>query len=111
MLFRSTTGTEPKSSGSESQGNANRIRDERIPDYVETRSRQIEWMNSVASPGDSEKCASAIMDIIVGRKSWPELNLLVLGADAEMHIRDKCHAVLRNLDEWKDVVRGVAMNS
>ena len=34
--------------------------------------------------------------------------MLVLGADAEMNIRDKCHAVLRNLDEWEDVVRGVA---
>ena len=33
--------------------------------------------------------------------------MLVLGRDAEANIRDKCNAVLRNMDEWQDVTRGI----
>ncbi|KAL5480948.1 hypothetical protein ACEPAI_9889 [Sanghuangporus weigelae] len=91
-------------------GEAEERTDEHIADYAELRNRQIEWMNKVTCEGDAEKCARAIMDIVTGNKSWPELGLLVLGADAEANIREKCHTVLRNLDEWKDVVRGVAVD-
>ncbi|KAL5522629.1 hypothetical protein ACEPAG_8647 [Sanghuangporus baumii] len=91
-------------------GEAKEGTDEHIADYAELRSRQIEWMNKVTCEGDAEKCARAIMDIVTGNRSWPELGLLVLGADAEANIREKCHTVLRNLDEWKDVVRGVAVD-
>ncbi|KAL5523046.1 hypothetical protein ACEPAF_1313 [Sanghuangporus sanghuang] len=91
-------------------GEAKERTDEYIADYAELRNRQIEWMNKVPCEGDAEKCARAIMDIVTGKKSWPELGLLVLGTDAEANIREKCNTVLRNLDEWKDVVRGVAVD-
>ncbi|KAL5499091.1 hypothetical protein ACEPAH_1609 [Sanghuangporus vaninii] len=91
-------------------GEAKGRTDEHIADYEELRNFQIGWMNKVACEGDAEKCARAIMDIVTGKKGWPELGLLALGADAEANIREKCHTVLRNLDEWKDVVRGVAVD-
>ncbi|KAL5480950.1 hypothetical protein ACEPAI_9891 [Sanghuangporus weigelae] len=99
-----------------------------IEDYSEIREHQIKWMRSAVCDGDPEKCAQAIYNIVAGnaeqsnktsdvtgRKgpgmNWPEGNLLVLGADAETNIRDKCGAVLKNLDEWRDVVRGVAADN
>lgn len=41
------------------------------------------------------------------RRSWPDLDMLVLGSDAEANIREKCERVMRNLDDWKDVVRSI----
>ncbi|KAL5499089.1 hypothetical protein ACEPAH_1607 [Sanghuangporus vaninii] len=96
-----------------------------IEDYSELREHQIKRMHSAVCDGDPGKCAQAIYSIVAGNaeqpdktsdvierkgpgRKWPEGNLLVLGSDAETNIRDKCDAVLRNLDEWKDVARGVA---
>ncbi|KAL5522631.1 hypothetical protein ACEPAG_8649 [Sanghuangporus baumii] len=99
-----------------------------IEDYSELREHQIKWMRSAVCDGDPGKCAQAIYNIVAGNaeqsnkisdvmerkgpgRNWPEGNLLVLGSDAETNIRDKCTAVLRNLDEWRDVVRGVAADN
>lgn len=40
-------------------------------------------------------------------RTWPDLDMLVLGSDAEANIREKCERVIRNLDDWKDVVRSI----
>ena len=90
--------------------------EEHIPDYAELRERQVKWMRSAVCDGDPDKCGQAIYNIIAGentesndsRSKWPEGNMLVLGEDAGNNIRDKCDTVLRNLDEWKEVIRGVA---
>ena len=89
-----------------------------IADYAALRARQLEWMTKVLNEGDAEKSAKAIVDVVTSEGSslitkdgktrgWPELDMLVLGRDAEANIRDKCNAVLRNLDEWQDVTRGI----
>lgn len=41
------------------------------------------------------------------RRAWPDLDMLVLGSDAEANIREKCERVVRNLDDWKEVVRSI----
>lgn len=41
------------------------------------------------------------------QSTWPDLDMLVLGSDAEANIREKCERVTRNLDDWKGVVRSI----
>lgn len=41
------------------------------------------------------------------QRTWPDLDMLVLGSDAEANIREKCERVIRNLDDWKDVMRSI----
>ncbi|EJC99368.1 NAD-binding protein [Fomitiporia mediterranea MF3/22] len=99
--------------------------EQHIADYAELRTRQIEWMDSVVCSGDAEKCAHAIINYVTddkygvkglanddvgGGRDWSTPGLLVLGADAEANIREKCSAVLTHLDEWRDVVRGIALD-
>lgn len=60
-------------------------------------------------PGDPDKAASAIVDVVKGEgkaqgKEIPQW--LILGKDAEANIRDKIARILANLDEWSEVVRG-----
>ncbi|KAL5522630.1 hypothetical protein ACEPAG_8648 [Sanghuangporus baumii] len=104
--------------------------EQHITDYVEMRKRVISWAKTSSSSinGDVEKCAQAIVDVVCGgsrsqhsstgevesaNKSlgWPDLNMLILGTDAEANIRDKCNAILKSLDEWKEVVRGIALEN
>ncbi|KAL5499090.1 hypothetical protein ACEPAH_1608 [Sanghuangporus vaninii] len=104
--------------------------EQHIADYVEMRKRVISWAKTSSSSinGDVEKCAQAIVDVVCGNAqrhhssdgevecankalSWPDLNMLILGTDAEANIRDKCNAILKSLDEWKEVVRGIALEN
>lgn len=41
------------------------------------------------------------------QRTWPDLDMLVLGSDAEANIREKCERVIRNLNDWKDVMRSI----
>lgn len=90
-----------------------------ISDYNDTRKRTVAWMLGPARTtpnGDPDKCAKAIIDVVSGStsggkdKGWPIHGMLVLGADAEKNIRDKCNDVLKNLDDWKEVTRGIAID-
>ena len=56
--------------------------------------------------GDPTKAMEILVDVVRGEgvakdKPWPEM--LVLGEDAELDIREKCERTLRTLDEWKAV--------
>ena len=99
-----------------------------IADYAEMRKRLIAWAKSSSSSisGDVEKSAQAIVEVVCGTaknrqsppngdtsipSTWPNLNMLVLGTDADENIRDKCNAILKNLDEWRDVVRGISLEN
>ena len=98
--------------------------DSLIRDYDETRNRTMTWMRGQADaqPGDPEKAAQAIVDVVHGdalklekselgeedkKEVWPDLDMLVLGSDAEQDIRGKCERVVRNLNQWESIVRGV----
>lgn len=87
-----------------------------IPDYAATRNSVIAWMNaqSGTQPGDPATAARAILDVVRSegaaankRDTFPDMGMLALGSDAEKNIREKCERVMRNLDEWQDVVRSI----
>ncbi|KAL5523047.1 hypothetical protein ACEPAF_1314 [Sanghuangporus sanghuang] len=118
---------------SEPEPGATETDEQHIADYVEMRKRVISWAKTSSSGinGDVEKSAQAIVDVVCGDArrqhshsstdgeieganktlSWPDLNMLILGTDAEANIRDKCNAILKSLDEWKEVVRGIALEN
>lgn len=111
----------PSGNLSSSKSNGDTGEDQYIADYAELRKRQVAWLYDAERRmpnGDADKCARAIVNVVSGKedaeggndRGWPALGMLVLGADAEMNIRDKCDAVLKNLDEWKEVVRGVSID-
>ena len=90
----------------------------RIADYAVLREKMMKWMNDVVNEGDADKSAEVIIDVVSNEgasminkdgkaRGWPELDMLVLGRDAEANIRDKCNAILKNLDEWQDVAKGI----
>ncbi|THH06129.1 hypothetical protein EW145_g4296 [Phellinidium pouzarii] len=92
--------------------------EQHIADYAELRARRLAWMyaQTGAQPGDPGKSAQAIVDIVnsadgsgegTQKRGWPDLNMLVLGSDAEANIREKCARVLQNLDDWADVVKSI----
>ena len=37
--------------------------------------------------------------------------MLILGEDGDRDVRQKCEQVLVALDEWRDVVRGIALEN
>ncbi|KAF8838181.1 NAD(P)-binding protein [Paxillus ammoniavirescens] len=83
-----------------------------ICDYDEQRADSLATYNVLdgKQPGDPVKAMNAVVDVVRGEgvaagKEWPLY--LVLGRDAEIDIRNKCAKMIRHLDEWSDVVRGV----
>ena len=91
----------------------------RLEDYAPIRKKMLDFMYNIPMahvPSDSIKTAKAIIDTVCGRITnsegkvleWPDLNFLPLGPDAEKDIRNKCERILKVLDEYKDVARGVA---
>jgi NAD(P)-dependent dehydrogenase (short-subunit alcohol dehydrogenase family) len=83
-----------------------------IPDYDEHRADSLITWNAIAGkqPGDPVKAMNAVVDVVRGEgaaagRMWP--SYLILGRDAEIDIRNKCAKMIRHLDEWSDVVRGV----
>ncbi|KAF8148007.1 hypothetical protein B0H34DRAFT_271973 [Crassisporium funariophilum] len=86
-----------------------------IPDYDESRKASLARFASIAGyeKGDPDKASEVIVDIVRGEgvakgRAWPQY--LVLGEDAEADVRAKCTKVLRVLDEWVDVTRGVSFD-
>lgn len=83
-----------------------------IPDYDEQRADGCVNFSKPAGkqPGDPDKAMEIVVDVVKGEgcaagREWPLY--LVLGKDAEADIRNKCAKVLKHLDDWHDVVRGV----
>ncbi|KAG2152432.1 hypothetical protein BD769DRAFT_38932 [Suillus cothurnatus] len=83
-----------------------------IPDYDEQRADGRANFSEPAGkqPGDPDKAMEIVVDVVKGEgcaagRVWPLY--LVLGKDAEADIRNKCAKVLKHLDDWNDVVRGV----
>ncbi|EIW75512.1 NAD(P)-binding protein, partial [Coniophora puteana RWD-64-598 SS2] len=83
-----------------------------IPDYAVTRDADIAKFAAPSGkqPGDPDKAARAIVDVVRGEgvaegREWPMY--LVLGTDADDNIREKVGKVIKDIDEWRDVVRGV----
>lgn len=83
-----------------------------IPDYDEQRADgRVNFSKPAGKqPGDPVKAMEIVVDVVKGEgcaagREWPLY--LVLGKDAETDIRNKCAKVLKHLDDWNDVVRGV----
>ncbi|KAG1755496.1 hypothetical protein EDB19DRAFT_1661698 [Suillus lakei] len=83
-----------------------------IPDYDEQRAdgRVNFYKPAGKQPGDPEKAMGIVVDVVKGEgcaagREWPLY--LVLGKDAEVDIKHKCAKVLKHLDDWNDVIRGV----
>ncbi|EIN09067.1 short-chain oxidoreductase [Punctularia strigosozonata HHB-11173 SS5] len=81
--------------------------------YDRTRQAALAWVDSITGkePGDPFRAAHAIADVVRGEgaarnRPWP--GQLILGEDAAQDVRAKAEAVIRHLDEWKDV-RDVAI--
>ena len=103
-----------------------------ITDYAELRASALGRMRAQNGTqiGDPVKTANAIVDVILGeglashcllkagkqsttadgqtKQILPDL--LVLGEDAEQNIRERCHSVLRCLDEWQEVTRSISFD-
>ncbi|KIJ62302.1 hypothetical protein HYDPIDRAFT_176618 [Hydnomerulius pinastri MD-312] len=86
-----------------------------IADYEEQRADSLVTYNAAdgKQPGDPVKAMNAVVDVVRGEgvaagREWPLY--LVLGKDAERDIRNKCARMIRHLDEWGDVVRGVDLD-
>ncbi|KAI5118165.1 hypothetical protein M0805_005787 [Coniferiporia weirii] len=108
------------SGGADSPG---KIRDGQhgIADYDSARERMMAWLAGTQTSmqhGDPAACARAVVSVVCGEaqprpgsvgyeKGWPDLNLLILGSDAEANIRDKYERVLRNMIDWNDMLRCV----
>ncbi|KAF9471972.1 NAD(P)-binding protein [Pholiota conissans] len=86
-----------------------------IPAYDTLREASIKRFAGVpgSEKGDPDKAAIAIVDVVRGEgvakgRPWPPY--LVLGEDAEVNVKNKCAKVLKVLDEWVDVARGVSFD-
>lgn len=95
--------------------------DPRLEDYVPVRRNMSDFMKKIPPthvPGDPDKCAKAIIDVVCGnavnakreKLDWPDLNFLPLGPDAERDIRNKCERILKVLDDYGDVARGIVVD-
>ncbi|KAG1815602.1 uncharacterized protein BJ212DRAFT_1481373 [Suillus subaureus] len=88
------------------------FRTEGILDYDEQRAvGRVNFSKTAGKqPGDPDKAMEIVVDVVKGEgcaagREWPLY--LVLGKDAEADIRNKCAKVLKHLDDWNDVIRGV----
>ncbi|KIY45138.1 NAD(P)-binding protein [Fistulina hepatica ATCC 64428] len=89
--------------------------DNAIEDWNGLRNAAIARFDSMpgTEKGDPVKAMRALADVVRGEgiaagREWP--SYLVLGDDAVDHIREKCNKVLRNVDEFEDISRGVNRN-
>jgi hypothetical protein len=82
-------------------------------DAARARAKQFGAAQGGSAAGDPVKIARVVADVVRGEgvaagRPWP--GTLVLGEDAERDVRAKCEEMLGLLDEWKDVVRGTAVD-
>jgi hypothetical protein len=63
---------------------------------------------------DPEKAMNTVVDVVRGEgkangRPWPLY--LVLGEDADRHIRLKCTKLLNHVDQWGDVIKNVQFDA
>ncbi|RDB25896.1 putative oxidoreductase YusZ [Hypsizygus marmoreus] len=83
-----------------------------IPANDAIRAVSIQRFHAIpgSEKGDPDKAMEAVVDVVRGEgvakgRPWPLY--LVLGEDAENDVEVKCTKVLKALEDWKDVTRGV----
>lgn len=77
-----------------------------ISDYDGTTSAQ--WAKTFdqydnKQPGDLVKGAKVIVDVLDGKGGRKIPLRLVLGADANKMVKEKCESTIRLMEEWKDL--------
>jgi hypothetical protein len=82
-----------------------------LPDYDALRNKSMTILASHhgTQPGDPDKAARTIVDVVKGEGEAKGRGLpmyLVLGSDAEVNMRDKLKIFSDSLEAWKDVTRG-----
>ncbi|KAF9531474.1 hypothetical protein CPB83DRAFT_849078 [Crepidotus variabilis] len=88
------------------------FQDNSMPIHDEARTTVMRRIAAVSGnePGDPDKGAEVLVDIVQGRgvakdRPWP--SYLCLGEDAETDVRYKCETVLKSLGQWSDISRSV----
>ncbi|KAI0754392.1 NAD-P-binding protein [Daedaleopsis nitida] len=90
--------------------------DNRIPDYDEMRAeamKRIKWARE-HMPGDPVKAMELLVDVVRGEgkakgKAWPLY--LPMGAITDDAIQAKTKKMLNVLDEWRDIIRDLDLDS
>lgn len=87
-----------------------------ISDYDQTRDSSAKWYETINAlvKGDPVKAMEVLTDVVRGEggaagRPWPLY--LPLGDLAVAGITEKCHRVLKVIDEWKDVTTGLNLDS
>ncbi|KAJ7233847.1 hypothetical protein B0H12DRAFT_1143358 [Mycena haematopus] len=83
-----------------------------IPDYEKTREQSIKWYETITGlvKGDPVKAMEVLTDVVRGEggaagRPWPLY--LILGDIAVAGVSEKCHKMLKVIDDWKDVTTGL----
>ncbi|KAF7369114.1 NAD(P)-binding protein [Mycena venus] len=84
----------------------------KIADYEETRESSIKWYDTIngLARGDPVKAMEVLTDVVRGEggaagRPWPLY--LVLGNIGVAGVSEKCHRMLKVIDDWKDVTTGL----
>jgi hypothetical protein len=87
-----------------------------IPDYAEMREKSIKWYDTLHGlvKGDPAKAMEVLTDVVRGEggaagRPWPLY--LILGDVGVSGISEKCHQILRVIDDWRDVSTGLNVDS
>ncbi|KAJ7621262.1 hypothetical protein FB45DRAFT_928816 [Roridomyces roridus] len=82
--------------------------DNKIPDYDADREKYIKWFETIDGfiKGDPVKAMEVLTDVVRGEgkaagRPWPLY--LLLGDVAVQGISEKCHSMLKVIDDWRDV--------
>ncbi|KAF8140725.1 hypothetical protein K438DRAFT_1692543 [Mycena galopus ATCC 62051] len=83
-----------------------------ISDYDKTREQSIKWYETIngLAKGDPAKAMEVLTDVVRGEggavgRPWPLY--LVLGDLGVAGISEKCHRMLKVIDDWKEVTTGL----
>lgn len=82
------------------------VRQQTIADYDGSAVRKGEEMLEAADnqqPGDINKGAKVIIDVLTGATGRPIPMRLALGSDAYPMIKAKCEETIQGLNEWKEI--------
>lgn len=84
----------------------------KIADYDGAREKSMQWYSTINAlvKGDPAKAMEVLTDVVRGEgkaagRPWPLY--LILGDIGVQGIADKCHRMLKVIDDWKDVSTGL----
>ncbi|KAJ6551335.1 hypothetical protein B0H19DRAFT_950510 [Mycena capillaripes] len=87
----------------------------KIQDYDEMREKSIKWYETINGlvRGDPAKAMEVLTDVVreeggAAGRPWPLY--LILGDIGVAGITEKCHRILKVIDDWKDVTTGLDVN-